>query len=1427
MLETNALRFNEPLTWRYGRPIAVSDLLARLQRLADELASIEQADADRESLVPKAQELADAQVLAHRDKGVKAWTMLCIVEMFRLLAPDAPYKGGQLKQIFDNFMSTMVPSLASPTDPYSQQYLAILTSLTTIKSIALLTDIPGSDHLIFTLFNNCFDVMSGTMRSGDGEQLPKNVEYHMTNMLCTLVDECETLPQGVVDTILAQFLRADPNALSMGKKGEAQSSMMLREVSPAYNMARSICNTCADKMSRAIGQYFSSVLIDASETTAIAKSSRARGKKRTHDESEDESDDGLLTPPAEGDLEEVEKAHRLLRELWRSSPDVVQNIVPQMEAEIAAENVQLRTMAIQTVGDMVSGIGAAGPPVPVPMDPAAYPSQSLDSAAASTQYQNVLLAPAAPHAFSSVYPTAYQSFVDRHRDKSAQVRCVWATAVGRIISTSGGGKGLDAEQETRLLRHFSDMLLDQDERVRLAAVQAVAQFDFDGIVQHLGTAGGLNTPGSPLCNLADRIKDKKHAVRSEAMELLARIWGVAAGAIEEGSERIRDMLASIPSRILMAIYLNNIETSALVQRVLYESLLPISYPPLKKPAASDSERARDSQTIAEKEADPDRIRARRILVLFRDLDDKEQKDRKVFINLQQRQKGNAKYVEAYLKACTEYNGGAESEGKAREATQKRLDTLIGAMSRTTPDPVVAVEHLKRFAKHHDRRSYQLLRFCYAPESDYRKIVKAIRELTKRMEDAPTDVKATLLTILPLVYSTSILVYNRSHVPTIMDIARTDEKGLGSAAHEVLKQISTEAPEVFRVHVHELCEELKKQAPSASSPNDSTAVDTLKACAGFAQRFPDDMPKDRDFYKAMAAFAKYGTPPEAAKHAVTVIVSSAEKKEMYIKDVLKYCLKDFRFGTENFLSRLAAISQLRLVAREGTEDQTDAIMALAVGDILGEIRTTAGSGDREWSDDFDDDLCAKLWALKILVNGLRGMGTSTELQESRSTVAPIADNVYRLLNTLIKEDGELCKDKTAPTPRHHRSHLRLAAAKQLLKLSCNRALDQYLTPSDFNRLGQIAQDPLPEVRSGFLKTLKKYLGQGKLPNRFYALAFLYAFEPVKATMENAVTWLKARAAMSAKLKDTSMETIFARFLSLLAHHQDFSRGIDDLEDFVEYIMFYLKNVATEANLPVIYHIAQRLKSVQDGIDPGKSDDLYTMSDLAEAVIRQFQEQHHWSLQLYSSKVRLPTGIFAQLPSHALAQEIAEKRYIPEELADKLEDLVKGSLKSKKRKAEGSSSHAAKKVKGNVNGETKKLAVRKPSRPATTPKKKAAETVTHSERRKSARASKAQNYAENEDSDDDDEMEHWNEEIAEPDAESVDSSTPPTSDPAPAPVPVSTKKARKKPASRRPAAKAVPARSARATAGANQVEKDVMDIPDDSDEELSDVPDDLDG
>ena len=91
------LQFDEPLSWRAGKPIAVGDLLKRLTRLWNEMKEMEQDVDERASFLTVAKDLASPNLLAHKDKGVKALTTCCLVDILRLCAPDAPYTGQQLK----------------------------------------------------------------------------------------------------------------------------------------------------------------------------------------------------------------------------------------------------------------------------------------------------------------------------------------------------------------------------------------------------------------------------------------------------------------------------------------------------------------------------------------------------------------------------------------------------------------------------------------------------------------------------------------------------------------------------------------------------------------------------------------------------------------------------------------------------------------------------------------------------------------------------------------------------------------------------------------------------------------------------------------------------------------------------------------------------------------------------------------------------------------------------------------------------------------------------------------------------------------------------------------------------------------------------------------------------------------------------------
>ena len=557
-------------------------------------------------------------------------------------------------------ITQILPLLSDPSNAYNAQHMYVLQSLAQVKSIVLVTDLPGSEPLILHLFTSFFDILSGSSKSSTGEQLPKNVEYNMTAILVILVDEAPSLPQEAVDTIVAQFLRTDPRVIGpshgKGKKNgvvdEKQSILVLKELPPAYNMAKMICNSCEDKMIREISKYFNDVILDASTSARDHHSHR-----RTSTDFED-ADESVLGP-SEDDLKELYKAHRLLRELWRASPAMLQNVISQLEVELSAENLQLRLLATETLGDIVSGIGAAGPPPPPILDPAAYPPIDLSTSPSTPTVINLLTIPSSPQPFPQVHPQAYTSFLSRRKDKSAVIRAAWTTAIGRILQTSAGGVGLSQSEEHRLVEDLARMLNDADEKVRLAAIKAVGGFSFKDAVNTLGSAGGVDTTGSVLANLAERVKDKKQAVRAEAMHVLARLWGVATGEILEGNEQISTLLGTVPSKILTAAYVNDMEINVLLDHVFFEDLLPLTYPPIKSKATKQvngsSQVVRDSQTNGDSETkglDPDRIRTERILLLVKSLDERA---KKIFFARCSTQAMLSKYLTAYIQSCEDYN----------------------------------------------------------------------------------------------------------------------------------------------------------------------------------------------------------------------------------------------------------------------------------------------------------------------------------------------------------------------------------------------------------------------------------------------------------------------------------------------------------------------------------------------------------------------------------------------------------------------------------------------------------------------------------------------------------------------------------------------------------------------------------------------------
>ncbi|KAI0790526.1 armadillo-type protein [Abortiporus biennis] len=292
------LKFHEKLV---GKGLSIDTLQKKLKALHTELASLDQELVDTNSLSSVRKELINPSILLHKDRGVKAYAACCLADLLRLYAPDAPYTQPELRDIFSFFFRQLTTGLKGADSPYYNEYFHLLESLSTVKSVVLVCDLPNADDLMSEIFRGCF----GLVR----QELAKKIELFIADILIALIDECQNLPHDVLHSILSQFMDKNP-----------------RMNQPAYRLAVQVCNATADKLQRHVCQYFTELIVN-----------NAR----------------------EEDYEEVRKAHELIKQLNRACPSLLHNVVPQLEEELRVEDHPIRVMATQVLGEMFADKGGA------------------------------------------------------------------------------------------------------------------------------------------------------------------------------------------------------------------------------------------------------------------------------------------------------------------------------------------------------------------------------------------------------------------------------------------------------------------------------------------------------------------------------------------------------------------------------------------------------------------------------------------------------------------------------------------------------------------------------------------------------------------------------------------------------------------------------------------------------------------------------------------------------------------------------------------------------------------------------------------------------------------------------------------------------------------------------------------------------------
>lgn len=133
------LDFRDTLTWKAGKAIPVADLLARLNKLGALLRQYDEDQVNQQAFQSLAKDLSHVQILGHKDKGVRALSMVCISDLLKLCAPNAPFVANALKvrslhTVSENQTDRRRTSLLSSYQPSSQ--LSQIQATPTINSIS-------------------------------------------------------------------------------------------------------------------------------------------------------------------------------------------------------------------------------------------------------------------------------------------------------------------------------------------------------------------------------------------------------------------------------------------------------------------------------------------------------------------------------------------------------------------------------------------------------------------------------------------------------------------------------------------------------------------------------------------------------------------------------------------------------------------------------------------------------------------------------------------------------------------------------------------------------------------------------------------------------------------------------------------------------------------------------------------------------------------------------------------------------------------------------------------------------------------------------------------------------------------------------------------------------------------------------------------
>jgi len=204
----------------------------------------------------------------------------------------------------------------------------------------------------------------------------------------------------------------------------------------------------------------------------------------------------------------------------------------------------------------------------------------------------------------------------------------------------------------------------------------------------------------------------------------------------------------------------------------------------------------------------------------------------------------------------------------------------------------------------------------------------------------------------------------------------------------------------------------------------------------------------------------------------------------------------------------------------------------------------------------------------------------------------------------------------------RAHFRLKAVCILLRLIRVKSYEEQLGPEQFQLLSSVIQDPIPAVRTTFLKKLHKGLKTLRLPVGYLSIVSLCATDPEKEILAEARQciianvkirrdFVKSTDHITSALQFNLPENALSYLIHLLAHHKEFHASQESLlKQSARYLDFFLEHIFQSDNFSFLVNILDGIKHTKDAQDPN-SKNIYILAELALKLVKNKSESKSWN------------------------------------------------------------------------------------------------------------------------------------------------------------------------------------------------------------------------